>query len=83
MTPRLTDASYSGGYRIFLKYEDGTQGTINLEGELYGEMFVPLKNIEYFKKFQIQGSSIAWENGADFAPEFLYEGVKAVEIAPR
>jgi hypothetical protein len=39
---------------------------------LWGEIFIPLKNIDYFKKFKLNPFTIEWENGADFAPEFLY-----------
>ncbi|NPV02921.1 MAG: DUF2442 domain-containing protein [Brevinematales bacterium] len=83
MTPRLIEALYSGEYKIFLKYEDGTEGIINLEEELFGEIFEPLKNVEFFKSFKIQGSSILWDNDADFAPEFLYDSVKLTATLPR
>jgi len=42
---------------------------------LDGEIFAPLKNIEYFKKVQVNRDidTIMWENGADLSPDFLYE----------
>ena len=75
MTPRLTEALYAGGYRILVAFEDGTRREIDLEGELWGEMFEPLRNPETFRSFRLDAElhTIVWPNGADLAPEFLYE----------
>lgn len=75
MTPRITEAAYAGGYRIALRFEDGTRSEIDLEGELWGEMFEPLRDLEEFRSFRLDPElhTIVWPNGADLAPEFLYE----------
>lgn len=75
MFPHITAAKYLDGYELWLKFNDGTEGRIDLSSELYGEVFEPLKDISYFKQFKIQGNTVAWENGADFAPEFLREHI--------
>jgi len=79
MTPYLIEARYVGGYRIHLVYEDGTRADVDLERELWGEVFEPLRNVEMFKAFRLdmELQTIAWPNGADFAPEFLYERATA------
>lgn len=75
MLPKLQEAKYQGGYRIWLKFADGIEGEIDLENELWGEMFEPLKDKNYFSQFSLNGEleTIVWPNGADFAPEFLYQ----------
>ena len=66
-------AEYIAGYQIRLCFNDGAQGTIDLEPELHGDIFEPLKDLNYFKEFKIEGHTLSWPNGADFAPEFLRE----------
>jgi Protein of unknown function (DUF2442) len=65
-------ARYVRGHTIWLRFKDGVEGEVDLAPELWGPIFAPLQNVEYFKKFKVKGSTIEWPNGADFAPEFLH-----------
>ena len=78
MLKRVIDAKYIKDYRIWLKFNDGKSGEIDLAEKIsWGEVFEPLRqNINFFKNFKIVGSTIAWENEADLAPESLYELLK-------
>lgn len=69
---RIISADYLEDYKIKLKFNDGLEKRIDLEKELYGEIFEPLKNMDYFKNFSLNHYTIEWPNGADFSPEFLY-----------
>jgi hypothetical protein len=66
---------YISGYKLALTFEDGSVRFVDLEPHLDGEIFAPLKNIEYFKRVQVSRDidTIMWENGADLSPDFLYE----------
>jgi hypothetical protein len=68
----VISAKYLGDYRLELEFNNGTSKEVDLENELYGEIFEPLKNREFFKDFSVSRNTIEWKNGADFAPEFLY-----------
>ena len=74
MIPRLESVEYVTGYTIRLSFEDGTAGDVDLEGELWGEVFEPLKDHEFFRRFQLDRelNTVTWPSGADLAPEFLY-----------
>lgn len=74
----IVEARYVGGYVIWLRFRDGTAGEINLERELYGEVFEPLRDPAAFRQFQIHEEfhTLVWPNGADFAPEFLHDNVR-------
>ena len=69
----ITKAEYLYGYRVRLYFDNGELRVVDLESSLVGPIFQPLKDIEYFKSFTIPYNTIQWENGADFAPEYLYE----------
>jgi hypothetical protein len=64
---------YLDNYQLKLIFNNGIEGIVDLEQELYGEIFEPLKDKNLFQKVFINGRTIEWPNGADFAPEFLFE----------
>jgi len=72
----VTDAKYVSEYKINLAFNNGVTGIVDLEKCLNGKVFEPLKDTEYFKKFTSNSWTIEWENGADFAPEYLYSMIK-------
>ena len=65
-------------YRVYLRFDDGVQGEIDLEPLLspFDGVFEPLKDLGRFREvFVDNGGTIAWPNGADLAPEVLYAHV--------
>jgi hypothetical protein len=69
----ITSAEYIDGYRISVTFSNNTRKIVDLKDRLYGEIFLPLNDIEVFKRFFVSDWTVEWENGADFAPEYLYE----------
>jgi hypothetical protein len=63
------------GYRLELKFTNGAAGQIDLHSELWGEMFQPLLDDKLFMTARLDPvmRTVVWENGADFAPEFLLD----------
>jgi hypothetical protein len=76
--PRLIEARYVRGFVLWLRFSDGSEGEVDLAGELSGPIFEPLRDPAYFRSFQLDPEfhTIVWPNGADIAPEFLYERVR-------
>ena len=80
MIVRVTSADICGDYRLHLEFNDGTSKTVDLEGQLRGPIFEPLKDPAYFAQGALDPicGTVVWPNGADIAPETLHE-LKAVE----
>ena len=75
MIPKVVEVKPLEGYRLWLRFNDGTSGTVDMSGELWGPMFEPLKDKTLFAQAAIHPEleTVTWPNGADLAPEFLYE----------
>ena len=80
MMPRIVKANYLRNFTIYMYFSDGSEGEVDLSYELEGEIFRPLRDVSYFKNFSVNHElhTIVWPNGADFAPEFLYEKLKVL-----
>jgi hypothetical protein len=73
LLPSVTRAEYRGRFLIHVTFNDNLERTIDFRPWLDGPIFEPLKTPGYFRRFFIDGGTVAWPNGADIAPETLYE----------
>jgi hypothetical protein len=81
----VRNARYLGGYKLLLTFEDGSARLVDLEPHLDGEIFEPLKDLDYFRTVQVNTDidTIVWDNGADMSPDFLYAiGIEINEHSP-
>lgn len=64
---------YLQDYKIWVVFDDGSAGEVDLEGALHGPVFEPLKDTAYFRQATVDPEleTVVWPNGADLAPEFL------------
>ena len=69
----VCDVKVRGAYRLWLRFSDGAEGEIDLGHQLTGPIFQPLRDPSTFAAVRVDPEirTIAWPNGADFAPEFL------------
>ena len=68
-----------GGYRLWLRFDDGREGEIDLSPYLkpFRNMFAPLADPGYFARVRVSRSAgtIQWPNGVDLDPDVLHERV--------
>ena len=78
MILHVVDVKYVRDYVIWVKFNDGIDGKVDLSAELEGEVFGSLKDKELFKTVKVDPllQTIVWYNGADLAPEFLYDNLR-------
>ena len=63
-------------YRLFVEFADGVKGEVDLSNRLFGPIFEPLKDLDFFAQAVIdEFGVVCWPNGADLAPDALHEVV--------
>jgi hypothetical protein len=83
MIPQIIEVKVLDGYKIWLRFRDGTTGTVDLSAELWGPMFEPLKERALFARASVHPElyTVTWPNGADLSPEFLYKHAAEPSVA--
>ena len=74
----VVEARFAGAYRVFLRFDDGLEGELDLAGLLtFDGVFAPLRAVEAFAELRVNADTgtIEWPGGADIAPETLYEAL--------
>lgn len=71
----LREAKYVGGFRVFLRFNDGKSGEVDLKDTVFRyPVASPLRDPESFSRFHLDSwPTLAWDCGFDIAPETLYE----------
>ena len=81
----MIEARYLGDYKVWLEFNDGRKGVVDLADELHGEELEPLRDRDRFSAFYLDYglASIAWLDGAGFRARFLYEQAEGDELTRR
>lgn len=79
--PAVVQATYVTDYLVDVIFDNGTEKRIDISQWFKGPVFEPLRDKAYFRKFFIDSTTITWPNGADIAPEALYEAAEAAKAS--
>lgn len=71
---RVTSVEVVGDFSLRLGFNDGTTRQVDLEDDLWGAVFEPLKNPDFFAQVRVDEElgTIVWPNGADMDPVVLH-----------
>ena len=74
----IRKAKYINDFKLWVRFDDGTSGEVDLKNKLSGPMFEPLKEQTFFSKVSVDPEleTVVWPNGVDLAPEFLKRHIK-------
>ncbi len=75
MLKDIVEARSIGGHRLYIRFEDGVEGEIDLEALIpFKGVFEPLKDPDEVAKVRVDSElgTICWESGADLDPDVLY-----------
>lgn len=80
--PRVLSVTPLENYGLEVTFEDGVRGLVSLKERLFGPMFEPLLETALFNEvFVDEFGAIAWPNGADLAPDALYQRLRVFSSA--
>ncbi|MFM7136322.1 MAG: DUF2442 domain-containing protein [Planctomycetota bacterium] len=79
---RVAEVSPSGRCTLVVRFLDGLCGEVDLGGFLaspavVGTSFEPLRNEAFFRQAQATEGVVRWPNGADLAPDAMYDAIRA------
>lgn len=65
-----------------VRFIDGTSGEVRLRSfiessQVSGTIFEPLRDPEFFRQVRVELGAVAWPNGADLAPDAMYDAIRA------
>jgi hypothetical protein len=72
---RVVKAKACGPHSLDLTFKDGRRKRVNLLPLLEGPVFQPLRDPAFFARLRLDttAGTVVWPNGADIAPEALYD----------
>jgi uncharacterized protein YkvS len=66
-------------YKVFVEFNDGMRGIIDFKEKLLNDnrqIIRDLLDTNKFKTVRLDLDTLCWDNGVDFASEYLYEKIK-------
>jgi hypothetical protein len=68
---RIIGAKIVSEHVLQLRFADGYVAQLDLGPALWGPVFEPLQQPDYFRQFRLEDDTVRWPNDADFCPDVL------------
>lgn len=77
----VTRIAYRGGHVYRITFDDGLEGEVDFSEYIgRGPIFEAFADLDFFQQARVEGGTITWPNGADIAPETLYEKIENAAV---
>jgi hypothetical protein len=79
---RIVEAEARPGYRLYIRFEDGKDGEVDLSSLAGKGVFAPWKDPSFFARVTVDRdtSTVAWPGGLDLCPDSLYHDLTGVPL---
>jgi hypothetical protein len=67
-------------YRLFVRFEDGLTGRVQLHREELTGALAPLRDIKFFEQVFIDSGAVAWPGEIDLAPDTMYDQIAGSSV---
>lgn len=78
MKPKAINVKVLENYCLEIIFDNQEKRILDITPYFRFKIFQDLKENDNFRKVEVKGLSIEWENGADICPEELYENSKKI-----
>ncbi len=79
----IVEAHPLDGHRLFLTFDDGASGTVDLTAMIrFDGVFAALRDADYFALVRVDAElgTVVWPNGADLCPDVLHARLTGQEL---
>ena len=76
---RIVEANPLDGFRLFVRFVDGTTGTVDLSGLVHSSragVFATLSDPDIFRQVFVERGAVTWPGELDLAPDAMYTEIK-------
>jgi hypothetical protein len=86
MLKDIVEARPLGQHRLFLRFEDGEEGEVDIAQMIqFTGLLAPLADPTYFAEVttNTETGTITWPNGTDLEPDVLYAAITGIPVEQR
>ena len=81
---RVVSVTALPDYRLEVEFSDGAHGVLDYSDRLFGPLMSALRDPQRFAEVRVdEHGVVCWPNGADLAPDAMYERLKGGAIGAR
>jgi len=78
---KVTNLKVVPGHKLQATFADGLSGIVDMSKDGFAGILAPLADEAYFAQARLVDGVVTWPNGAEIAPDAMYDEVLATQHA--